>query len=57
MQADPTILRMKYAQIVKLFAEHTRISYEEALSKFYDSTTFKLISHGVADTHCFSMTT
>ena len=57
MQADPTILRMKYAQIVKLFAEHTRISYEEALSKFYDSTTFKLISHGVADTHCFAMTT
>ena len=54
MQADPTILQMKYARIVKLFAEHAKISYEEALSKFYDSTTFELISNGIADMHCFS---
>ncbi len=54
MQADPTILQMKYARIVKLFAEYAGISYEEALSKFYDSTTFELISNGVADMHCFS---
>ncbi len=54
MQADPTILQMKYARIVKSFAEQAGISYEEALSKFYDSTTFELISNGVADMHCFS---
>ena len=54
MQADQTILQMKYARIVKLFAEQAGISYEEALGKFYDSTTFELISNGIADMHCFS---
>ena len=48
MQANPTILQMKYARIVKLFAEQAGLSYEEALGKFY------LISNGVADMHCFS---
>lgn len=54
MQANPTILQMKYARIVKLFAEQTGLSYEDALGKFYDSTTFELISNGIADMHCFS---
>ena len=54
MQADQTILQMKYARIVKLFAEQAGISYEDALGKFYDSTTFELISNGIADMHCFS---
>lgn len=54
MQANPTILQMKYAHIVKLFAESAQISYEDALGKFYDSTTYELISNGVADMHCFS---
>ena len=50
MQANPTILQMKYARIVKLFAEQAGLSYEEALGKFYDD----LISNGIADMHCFS---
>ena len=54
MQANPDILQMKYARIVKLFAEQAGISYEEALGKFYDSETYELISEGVADMHCFS---
>lgn len=54
MQANQTILQMKYARIVKLFAEQADISYEDALGKFYDSTTFELISNGIADMHCFS---
>ena len=54
MQANQTILQMKYARIVKLFAEQASISYEDALGKFYDSTTFELISNGIADMHCFS---
>ena len=45
---------MKYARIVKLFAEQAGLTYEEALSKFYDSQTFDLISNGVADLHCMS---
>ena len=54
MQAHPHILQMKYARIVKLFAQKSGISYEEALGKFYDSKTFELISEGVADMHCLS---
>ena len=54
MEANPAILQMKYARIVKLFAEQARISYEEALAKFYDSKTFDLISNGIADMHCMS---
>ncbi|MBO4738438.1 MAG: DUF3791 domain-containing protein [Bacteroidales bacterium] len=54
MQANPTILQMKYARIVKLFVEQAHLSYEEALGKFYDSQTYDLISNGIADMHCFS---
>ena len=54
MIANPSILQMKYARIVKLFAELAGHSYEEALGKFYDSKTYFLISTGVADMHCFS---
>ena len=54
MQANAAILQMKYARIVKMFAEQVGLSYEEALGKFYDSTTYDLISNGVADMHCFS---
>ena len=54
MQANPNILQMKYARIVRLFAEQVGLSYEDALGKFYDSTTYELISNGIADMHCFS---
>ena len=54
MQANKTILQMKYARIVKLFAERNQLSYEDALGIFYDSVTYQLISNGVADMHCFS---
>ena len=42
------------ARIVKLFAEQTGLTYEEALDFFYNSKTFELISEGVADMHCLS---
>ena len=54
MKANPAILQMKYARIVKLFAEQAGISYEDALARFYDSRTFDLISNGIADMHCRS---
>lgn len=54
MKANKTILQMKYARIIKIFAEKAHISYEDALGKFYDSETFILISEGVADMHCRS---
>ena len=54
MQANKIILQRKYARIVRLFADKTGVSYEEALGMFYDSKTFELISEGVADMHCMS---
>lgn len=54
MKADKTILQMKYARIVRLFAEASGMSLEDALSFFYDSDTYMLISQGIADMHCRS---
>lgn len=45
---------MKYARIVRLFADKLQISYDDALAFFYDSDTYRLISNGVADIHCLS---
>ena len=44
---------MKYARIVAIFAKESGLSLI-ALSFFYDSETYKLISEGVADMHCRS---
>ena len=37
MQADKNILQMKYARIVRLFADQIGIPYEDALEFFYAS--------------------
>lgn len=45
---------MKYARIVKLFAERMQMPYEDALEFFYDSDTYNLMNEGIADMHCLS---
>lgn len=45
---------MKYARIVKLFADRLSMPYEEALDFFYESDTYQLISKGIGDMHCLS---
>lgn len=54
MQANPTLLRMKYGRIVERFAQLSGLSLEDALGFFYESKTYDLISHGVSDMHCLS---
>ena len=54
MLANKTILQMKYARIIKRFAEKGHLTYEDAMDKFYNSDTYTLISEGVADMHCMS---
>ena len=54
MEASKTVLQMKYARIVAIFAKLAGISLEEALGFFYDSTTYKMMSEGIADMHCRS---
>ncbi|WP_044657175.1 MULTISPECIES: DUF3791 domain-containing protein [Bacteroides] len=54
MQADKIILQMKYARIVRLFADFLHLPYEDALGFFYDSDTYRLVSEGIGDMHCLS---
>lgn len=54
MQANPTLLRMKYTRIVELFASWTGLPLEVALRKFYDSKVYELVSQGISDMHCMS---
>lgn len=54
MEANKTILQMKYARVVALFAERSGMELEDALAFFYDSDTYMLMSEGVADMHCRS---
>lgn len=54
MQANPTLLRLKYGRIVERFARLSNLSLEDALGFFYESQTYELISQGVSDMHCLS---
>lgn len=54
MEANKTILQMKYARVVALFAKQVNMNLEDALAFFYDSYTYKMMSEGIADMHCRS---
>jgi len=54
MEASKTILQMKYARVVELFARLSGMELEDALEFFYNSDTYMLMSEGVADMHCLS---
>ncbi|MBR4255417.1 MAG: DUF3791 domain-containing protein [Lentisphaeria bacterium] len=54
MQADKTLLHMKYARVVAMFAEQQGLSMEEALDFFYHSETYQELREGIADLHCRS---
>lgn len=55
MNADPTLLQMKYADVVSAFATAAGISHEEALRFFYHSRTYSLMSRGISNMHCMSI--
>ncbi len=54
MNASPILLQMKYARVVRLFAEESHMSLEAALGFFYHSQTYDLMRRGVSDMHCMS---
>ena len=54
MQADKTLLRMKYSRVVAMFAEARQLPVEAALEFFYHSQTYQELREGVADLHCRS---
>ncbi len=54
MEADKTLLQMKYSRVVALFAAQHGLSLEEALDFFYHSETYQELREGIADLHCRS---
>ncbi len=54
MNANPILLRKKYARVVELFAKENSVSLEQALDFFYRSELYKLMRDGVSDMHCMS---
>ena len=54
MEANKTILQMKYARIVSFFAGQTGITLEDALDFFYASSIYQMMHLGIADMHCRS---
>ena len=54
MEANNTLLQMKYTRIVAEFAEQVNIPIEQALDFFYHSVTYQDLCEGIADLHCRS---
>ena len=54
MEADKTLLQMKYSRVVAMFAGQQGISPEEALDFFYHSQIYRELREGIADLHCRS---
>ena len=54
MKAEPVRLQMKYARVVRRFAERCCITLGEALDFFYHSDEYTLVSQGISDMHCMS---
>ena len=54
MRANKTLLHMKYARVICLFAKREHISIREAMDFFYHSNERRLIRDGVSDLHCMS---
>lgn len=54
MNANPILLQKKYARIIELFSRKEKISLDDALTIFYRSELYRLVSEGVSDLHCMS---
>ncbi len=54
MTANPILLQKKYTRIIECFAKKENLSLGNALSFFYHSKIYRLISEGVSDLHCMS---
>ena len=54
MTANQTLLHMKYARVIALFARKAGITAECAMNFFYHSTEYRLMREGGGDLHCMS---
>lgn len=54
MEITDTLKLLKYARIIKGFAEQMQMTYAKAMDLFFHSLTFQLLQDGEADLHCRS---
>lgn len=54
MDAVQILKQLKYARIIKAYAEQYGTTYQEAMDLLFHSVTLQLIEEGVADMHCRS---
>lgn len=54
MNADSTILQMKYTDVIALLAKTAGISMDAALKTFYGSKVYQQMRKGISDMHCMS---
>ncbi len=55
MEANKILLQSLYKKIIIEFSRVTGKGLEESMDYFYNSTTYDLISNGIADMHCRSV--
>ncbi len=54
MDNNQIVLQMKYTRVIDGIAERQSISRDEAMDRFFHSTTFQMIQEGIADLQCRS---
>jgi hypothetical protein len=54
MKAHPTLLQLKYDDVIETLAKRANVSVREALDMFYKSPLYEEISRGISDMHCRS---
>jgi len=54
MKAHPTLLQLKYDDVIETLAKRADVPLREALDMFYKSPVYEEISRGISDMHCRS---
>lgn len=54
MNANKTLLQLKYRDVVRAVAGRENITLREALGRFYSSKTYLEMREGISDMHCRS---
>jgi hypothetical protein len=54
MTADPIVLQLKYAAVVRALSKHGDMDLRTALDRFYRSETYQEMRTGLSDMHCRS---
>jgi hypothetical protein len=54
MKAHPTLLQLKYDDVIEALAKRAGVPVREALDMFYKSPIYAEMRRGISDMHCRS---